>query len=319
VKVTRRDLLATIPIVCARAADPQLAEWRHIAAQTDGVVGAASLDLESGRRVSLNGMERFPLASVCKLPIAAAVLAMVEEGKLRLDEELEIPPYDVVPTVSPIAERWPKQRRFQLEEMIELMIAQSDNTAVQTLFRVAGGASGMAARFQQWGIVGMRVDRNERECGMTAAGVRAIPPMEEWTPDLETRLEGAITPRERIAALRRFLADPRDTGSPDSTIDLIRKLYRGELLSRSLTSRLIQMMERTTTGPGRIKGLLAPGTVVAHKTGTTGSAGSLNGSTNDVGVVAGRIALAVYVKGSTRPIAVRERVIAEMARSVVPA
>jgi beta-lactamase class A len=79
------------------------------------------------------------------------------------------------------------------------------------------------------------------------------------------------------------------------------------------------MMEKTTTGPARIKGLLPAGTVVAHKTGTTGSAGNLNGSTNDVGVIAGRIALAVYVKGSTRPLAVRERAIAEIARTVVPA
>jgi beta-lactamase class A len=55
----------------------------------------------------------------------------------------------------------------------------------------------------------------------------------------------------------------------------------------------------------RIKGLLPDGTVVAHKTGTTSTVLGLNGSTNDVGVImlpkrAGRLALSVYVKGSTR-------------------
>jgi len=36
--------------------------------------------------------------------------------------------------------RWPPQRRFPLCEMIELMVAQSDNTAVETLFRIGAKA-----------------------------------------------------------------------------------------------------------------------------------------------------------------------------------
>ena len=47
--------------------------------------------LSSGRTASLHGDERFPLASVCKLPIAAHILAMVDEGRLSLDEEIDDP------------------------------------------------------------------------------------------------------------------------------------------------------------------------------------------------------------------------------------
>ena len=47
-------------------------------------VGAADLRLGSGMRVSVNGDERFPLASVCKLPIAMHIYASVDEAKLRL-------------------------------------------------------------------------------------------------------------------------------------------------------------------------------------------------------------------------------------------
>jgi beta-lactamase class A len=55
--------------------------------------------------------------------------------------------------------------------------------------------------------------------------------------------------------------------------------------------------------------------VVAHKTGTIG------GTTNDVGIVtlpqgAGQVAIAVFVKSSTKPIPERERVIAQIARAV---
>ena len=314
-KLTRRSCLAVLASAC-RGAEPTLVErWRRIAAQTDGTVGAAVLHLDSGWSASLNADQRFPLASVCKLPLALHLLAMVDEGKFDLEQQIEIPLYDVVPTVSPIAERWPRQRSFPLIEMIELMIAKSDNTAVQTLFRLGGSGPGMAARFRQWKIEGMRLDRSERQCGLEAAGVREIPPVEQWTPDVAAQLSAKVPLGERLAAMRRFLEDPRDTATPGATIHLLRKTFRGELLSAGLTKRVIAILESTSTGAARLKGLLPAGTVVAHKTGTTGSAGTLNGSTNDVGVLAGKIAIAVYVKGSTRSEAVRERVIAEIARA----
>jgi beta-lactamase class A len=295
-------------------------QWRRIAMDTDGVVGAAALHIESGQTISLHGSDRFPLASVCKLPIALNILAMADEGKLSLNDDIGIPLQDVVPGVSNVAERWPKEKHFPLNELLELMVAKSDNTAVQTLFRIGGGASGMAARFRQWQIDGIRVDRSERRCTLDAAGVESIPPVSHWTPDMFEELTARITPRERTAAMRRFLADPRDTGTPNGSVQLLRKAFRGELLSASLTARLIEILTATTTGSARIKGLLPAGTVVAHKTGTTSTVSGLNGATNDVGVImlpkrAGRLAVAVYVKGSTREQTVTERVIAKIAKS----
>jgi beta-lactamase class A len=243
------------------------------------------------------------------------MLALVDEGKFKLDAPITIPLYDVVPTVSPIAERWPKQHTFPLEEMLELMIAKSDNTAVQTLFRIGGGGTAMAARLQQWQIDDMRLDRDERRCGLDAAGVRNIPPVEKWTPGMSAALTAKVPAAERRAAMRRFLADIRDTATPDATVVLLDKAFHGKLLSARLTARLVSMLEATTTGDARLKGLLPAGTVVAHKTGTTATAGTLNGSTNDAGVIAGKLAIAVYVKGSTRPLAATEHLIAEISQA----
>jgi beta-lactamase class A len=265
-----------------------------------------ALHLSSGRTASLHGEERFPLASVCKLPIAAHILAMVDEGRLSLDEELTIPRYDVWPGVSVVAERWPKQRRFRLDELVEWMVAKSDNTAVQTLFRIGGGPKAMGARLRQWRVDGIRLDRSERQCALDAAGVREAPPVSRWTPGMSDKLTAAIPPAERLAAMREFLADPRDTGTPAGTVQL--------------TARLMEILKATTTGSARIKGLLPAGTVVAHKTGTTGTVLDFNGSTNDAGVIrlpgdGGQLAIAVYVKGSTRNVAARELVIARIARA----
>src|SRR5436190_13850599 len=80
--MTRRQCVAALggAAIPRAAASPLVAEWRAIAAKTDGVVGAAALRLDSGDLVSLRGDERFPLASVCKLPIEMAILAMVADA-----------------------------------------------------------------------------------------------------------------------------------------------------------------------------------------------------------------------------------------------
>jgi beta-lactamase class A len=129
------------------------------------------------------------------------------------------------------------------------------------------------------------------------------------------QLTAQVPPLARLAAMRRFLSDPRDTATPGATIELLRKAFRGELLSAPLTNRLVSILRATATGEARLKGLLPAGTVVAHKTGTTATAVNLNGSTNDVGVIGGTLAIAVYVKAGTRPQSVRDQVIAQIAKA----
>ena len=62
-------------------------------------------------------------------------------------------------------------------------------------------------------------------------------------------------------------------------------------------------------------GSLPPGTEVMHKTGTIGL------TTNDVGIItlpgeAGHVVISVFVKSSEKPVANRERAIAEVTRTI---
>ena len=118
------------------------------------------------------------------------------------------------------------------------------------------------------------------------------------------------SPAMRYRATRRYLNDPRDTGTPNGTIQLLARAFRGEDLSKSSTARLIEMLKATTTFPTRLKGLLPPGTIVAHKTGSTGTMKGLTAATNDSGV---------YVKASTRTDAARDSIIARIARAAFDA
>ena len=102
--------------VAAAASTKQnlISRWKAIARKTDGTVGIATLHLGTLHLIAMNGDERFPLASVCKVPIAMHILALVDEGRLSLNEDIEVLPRDVFSGVSQIAPHWPNQKQFRV-------------------------------------------------------------------------------------------------------------------------------------------------------------------------------------------------------------
>ena len=64
-------------------------EMARLAQVAGGVVGATAIHLETGRKASINGAERFPMASTFKVPIAVELLRRVDSGELRLDQMIE--------------------------------------------------------------------------------------------------------------------------------------------------------------------------------------------------------------------------------------
>jgi beta-lactamase class A len=132
-------------------------------------------------------------------------------------------------------------------------------------------------------------------------------------------LKAKATPAMRYHATRRYLDDPRDTGTPNGTVQLLARLFRGEPLFESSTALLIKTLKAATTFPTRLKGLLPPGTIVAHKTGSAGPVNGLAAATNDSGVIFLRdgrqLAVSVYLKASTLDDAARDSIIARIARA----
>lgn len=288
---------------------------RHAEA-SGGIVGVSAIHIESGRRVSINGDTRFPMASVYKLPIALQLLHKVDRGELRLNDSITLSAHDFRPGHSPIFEfANNKPVTLTLERLLELMLGESDNSASDTLLRLAGGPGAVTSRMQSLGITGINVSRPEGQLILNHRGVRELPPESEWTMALLDSLSAKATEAEREAAAAAYPNDPRDTSTPDGMAELLVRAHRRDVLEPASMDRLLRIMTATQAGPARLKGLLPVGTIVAHKTGTMGS------TTNDVGIVtlpgdAGHIAIAVFVKASTKDVPERERVIAEIARTV---
>ncbi|HKQ51811.1 MAG TPA: class A beta-lactamase [Pyrinomonadaceae bacterium] len=289
----------------------------RLARAAGGTLGVTAIHIETGRRVSFNGGERFPMASVYKFPIALRLLQRVERGEIHLEDTVKLGEFDFRIGYSPIAEMANNTPvTFTVGRLLELMLGESDNTASDALLRLAGGPAAVTARLRELGVTGIDVNRPEGQLIMDHRGVREYPPESQWTLAMFERLNQNITDAEREAAARRYAADPRDTSSPDAMAELLVKLHRREVLSSAPNlERVLRIMTETTTGPARLKGLLPAGTVVTHKTG------SMGGTTNDVGLItlpddAGHLAIAVFVKGSPKEQPDRERAIAEIARTI---
>jgi len=259
------------------------AHIEQIAQATQGRIGITATVLETGESVSLKGDQRFPMQSVYKFPIAMAVLAQVDQGKLQLDRKVRVGASDIVQD-SQVLENNSQGKEFSLSELLQYMVSKSDSTACDVLLRLIGGPEVVTEYLRRLGVNDIVV------------------------ADTEKQQQGQDSTLQY-----------RNYATPDATVNLLRALYEGEGLSESSQALLLQWMTETTTGPKRIKGLLPDGTVVAHKTGTSRTVDGITAATNDVGIVSlpnGRhLAIAVFVSDSRANNATREGVIAKVTRA----
>src|SRR3954452_7241572 len=93
-------------------------------------LGYHAIDLDTGRMMSMNAGQRFPMGSVFKFPLAIEVLHRVDEKKLDLDHVYTIEVSDFSPGWSPIRDNAHGQPVvLPLREVIRYDLAESDNTA----------------------------------------------------------------------------------------------------------------------------------------------------------------------------------------------
>lgn len=284
-----------------------------IAQFSAGEVGLAVVDVASGRAVSINGDERFPMASTVKVAIAATYLSEVDAGKRSLSTMIAFDEKRRLASEG-IGQSLPHPGiSLSAANYIELMLTVSDNSATDTLLAEMGGPAAVERWLTAHHVEGVRIDRNIGRLLLDDAG---LPIGADGDPVAALRAADAmpmLTPAQLDAAARSFDADPRDTATPLGFARLLARIDKGELLSPASTKFLIAVLTRTTTGPDRIKGGLPADTVVAHKTGT------LHGISDDIALVSlpdgRRIAIAAFTRGIADGKA-RAKIIADAARAI---
>ena len=311
-------ILCSIFAIRLGAADPESerlqAQVSRLAKITDGVVGMSALHVESNRRFAFHGDDRFPMASSFKIPIAVQLLSRVDRGEVRLDQMVDLEPHDLHPGSGTLTALFNKPGvSLSVRNLTELMLLISDNSATDIVLRLAGGPEAVTAKMRELGITG--IDVNRPTANLIADWVGAtLPPEKEWSTESFHKAFEAVTPEQQKQAHDRFNHDARDTAQPDAMAALLEKIYHRQLHKPDSAALLLDILYRCQTGEARIKGILPPGTEVAHKTG------SIGGTVNDVGIInlpddAGHVILALFVKEGSKS-ENSERAIAQISRAV---
>jgi beta-lactamase class A len=160
--------------------------------------------------------------------------------------------------------------------LMRRMLVFSDNRAADILFNDVGGPRAVQTWLDDNGVKGVHVDRTIAQ----------------------------------LLASRRDLWDRRDSSTPVAMVDLLRRIYKAELIKPESRNYLLDVMAQCQTGRNRMKWLLPAGTPVEHKTGT------LDGLADDVGFITmpdgRRVAVAIFTRGGSD----RPNTIAQAARTI---
>jgi beta-lactamase class A len=212
-------------------------------------------------------------------------MKQIDAGKIRLDQKARVTKDDFGSPGqhSPIRDQNPNGAELTVTELLRFAISESDGTASDVLMKLAGGPKAVQADLSELKITDMMVLNTEKELG------------QDWQTQY------------------------KNFASPDAAVALLRALHERQGLSESSQALLLKFMAESTPGAKRLKGQLPAGTIVAHKTGTSGTQNGITAATNDIGIITlpngKHLAIAVFVSDSPADETAREEVIAKIAKA----
>ncbi len=281
----------------ALAQTPLQSKIAAIAHDAQGTVSVACLLPGTDLNCDLHPHNHSPMQSMFKYPLALTVLHLADTGELlphqhpgdpidvTLDRTVRFLPQDRIPhTFSPLQDRYPGANvDVPLRELIQLSCGQSDNAATETLLRIIGGPAVVQGYLRSLGITAFQLQDGERDLAA----------------DPTAQYRNWIEPAAAAQLLQRLVIDPP--------------------LSPATNAFLLRTLTASTTGPGRLRAGLPTGTLLAHKTGTSGEHNGQAEATNDIGLITlpnGRhLAVAVFVTNAQANEATRDNVIARIGQA----
>lgn len=250
-------------------------------------VGVSVLGFEDGFKYDKNGNKNLPTLSVFKFHIACAVLNLVDQGKLSLDQKVVLKESELLPnTWSPIKEKYPTgDIELTLDEIIDYTVALSDNNGCDKLLKMIGGTQTVQKFMDSKGVKGFQIKVNEDEMHKS------------W----KTQYENYST--------------------TNSAVNLLKSFHNRKILSKKSTDYLMKIMIGTKTGMNKLVEQLPKNTPVAHKTGASGKYDNdLTVAENDMGIVTlpngKHYAIAVFVNNSTETDLVNCKMISDISKIV---
>jgi len=250
-------------------------------------VGVSIMGDNGKDTLSINGDHHFPMQSVFKFHIALTVLSQIEQGKFSLDQLIKINENQLLPGLySPIREKYPKGASLKISEILEYTVSQSDNVGCDVLLRLIGGPQVVENFIQEKGFKDFSVKINE----------------EVMQNNWDLQFQNWTTPKTSTQILAFFYNNDK------------------KILSHKHLEFIWTIMKQTQTGKDRLKGQLPKGTVVAHKTGWSGTnKEGITAAVNDIGIVflpnGHHYFISVFVTDSREDTAACEKIIADISKA----
>ncbi len=250
-------------------------------------VGVAISSNNAMDTLSINGNQHFPLQSVFKFHIALTVLSQIDKGKLALNQKIKIEKKDLLPDLySPIRDDYPNGTTLTISKILEYTVSQSDNVGCEVLLRLIGGPEVVEKYFIGNGIKDISIKLNE----------------EVQQANWELQFQNWTTPNASNQTLLKFYNNKKN------------------LLSKNSYNFIWKLMRETETGAGRLKGQLPKKTIVAHKTGSSGTnKEGLTAAVNDIGVIflpnGQHYFISVFVTNSKENADTNEKIIADISKT----
>lgn len=262
---------------------------QQILSDKNAVVGVSIISNNGKDTLSLNGDKRFPMQSVFKFHIALAVLSEIDKGNLSLGQKIEISKDELLPEDfwSPLRDENPNGGTFTIERLIQYSVSHSDNTACDVLIHLIGTPKTVEEYIKKSGINDIQITFNEEQ--MQA----------KW----DNMFQNWTTPKAASQTLKLFYEN------------------KSNLLSKSSYDFFWNTNKETTTGKNRIRGQLPEGTIVAHKTGWSGTnkETGITAAVNNIGIVflpnGEYFILSVFVSESKEDFDTNEKIIADIAKA----
>lgn len=192
-----------------------------------GETGIVVMDLDRGWDLSFGSDSKFAAASLVKLPIMLAVFQAADSRRMALDEVFVLKEEDKT-SGSGLLKRKPAGSCFTIDELIEIMVTRSDNTA-SNIFINRLGFGYLNNFFSSLGLKDTNLVRHMM--------------------DFRARRDG----KENYTSARDMAC-------------VLERLYYRNFLSRGISEKCLGLLKKQRVND-RIPDKLPKGTVVAHKTG----------------------------------------------------
>src|SRR5215472_12269899 len=184
---------------------------RAVLAKSSGVWGVSVRDIEGNEWAEINADERFPMASVFKVPVLVELYHQAQEGKISLDERVEWRDPSLY-FGSGILVNLEPGLRPTIRDLATLMVIVSDNAATDQICSRLG-FDRINARLRALGIEHTRVDMGTRDLILRALGL----PDEQYrnlTVDELRKLDRSKLGSQIKANQKRFIDECPNCGTP---------------------------------------------------------------------------------------------------------